>query len=270
MKPTGKRRRKRPAAEMRAKRALKAALLRLGIDVRRATAFGGRGAFEDQRRLLEAAAPDFSDLTIVDAGAHVGRVTARYRWMFPRSSIHSFEPAEPAYRQLVKQADDDRIFVYRAALAERCGIETLRVNRDDVTNSLLPSGGAVDDPELAERMATLEQVDIPVTTIDSWSAEHGVDQIHLLKMDVQGAELRLLRGAERKLAAQEVWLIYSEVSFTRLYEGQAFFWDVAGWLAGFGFELFNLYNCKTGDRGQLTWGDAIFLGPRMLRQASGR
>ena len=247
------------------KRAIRRVLLELGIDVRRASRFGGRGTFEDQRRLLESSASDLGELTIVDAGAHVGKVTARYREMFPEARIHSFEPAAPAFEQLEKRfADDDGTFVYQTALSDERGSARLCVNRDDVTNSLLASSSSVSDRDLADRMTTLEQVEVPSTTLDEWSDDQGVDQIHILKMDVQGAELAVLRGAERKLSSQDVWLVYSEVSFAPMYEGQAFFWDVAGCLAGHGFELFNLYNCKTGARGQLTWGDAIFLGSRLL------
>ena len=76
-------------------------------------------------------------------------------------------------------------------------------------------------------------------------------------MDIQGGEAMALRGAGRLLAQQAVWLIYVEVLFAPLYEGQAYFCDVSAILANHGYQLFGLYNLVQSDRG-LGWGDAIF------------
>jgi len=76
-------------------------------------------------------------------------------------------------------------------------------------------------------------------------------------MDIQGGEVIALNGAARLLARQAIRLIYLEVQFAPLYQGQAYFCDVTTVLNGHGYQIFGLYDLMHGHRG-LGWGDAIF------------
>jgi len=61
------------------------------------------------------------------------------------------------------------------------------------------------------------------------------------------------------LSTQAIRLIYAEVNFARLYEGQAFFDDVWHLLERYNYRLFGLYNLTAGADYFLGYGDAIFL-----------
>lgn len=62
----------------------------------------------------------------------------------------------------------------------------------------------------------------------------------LLKLDVQGAELEVLQGAERVLSERTVAVI-AEVSFCELYENQPLFGDVASFLKSKGFGFYGFH-----------------------------
>jgi hypothetical protein len=68
------------------------------------------------------------------------------------------------------------------------------------------------------------------------------------------------------LAGKNIGLIYTEILFGRLYEGQGDFHEICGWLAGFDFQVFGLYNFHYGPNHMLSWGDAIFIGPALQQQ----
>ena len=70
--------------------------------------------------------------------------------------------------------------------------------------------------------------------LDDWSSDHGV-QPDLLWLDLQGAELDALRGAE--VVLERVRLIHSEVSVIEEYEGCALYHEVRSWLAQHGFDV---------------------------------
>ena len=59
-----------------------------------------------------------------------------------------------------------------------------------------------------------------MSTLDEYALSKGIQHIDILKMDVQGSELNVLKGAENLLKSNKIDIIYSEVWFKAAYEGQ--------------------------------------------------
>lgn len=109
----------------------------------------------------------------------------------------------------------------------------------------------------------------PVATIrlDEVTETAGAD---LLKLDIQGAELMVLRHAEQRL--RDALVIQAEVEFLPLYKGQPLFGDVERHLRARGFMLHRFFpevsravrpmmvnNDPYAGLGQLVWADAVFI-----------
>jgi len=73
----------------------------------------------------------------------------------------------------------------------------------------------------------------------------------------------VLQGASKKLTSKQIKLIYSEVMFTPHYQCGCLFHDISEFLSHYNYSLFNLYNLKQANNGQLRWGNAIFVSPEM-------
>ena len=99
-------------------------------------------------------------------------------------------------------------------------------------------------------------------TIDTFCRQESIRAIDILKFDIQGGELNALRGAAGMLSNQRVQLVYAELLFVPVYQGQADFHEVASYLSRHGYRLYDFYNFSYSERGQLRWGDAIFLPSR--------
>src|SRR5262249_23401008 len=137
-----------------------------------------------------------------------------------------------------------------------------------------------------QRMARSEPIEL--IAMDDWCAENAIDRVDLFKLDTQGSELDVLRGAERTLASVSV--VQTEVEFNPMYEGQPLFGDVDRFLRERGFVLWNLatlshhrvLGARAGLRpasqtfdfeasrytrrsGQLFWADAVFVREEMAR-----
>jgi len=98
--------------------------------------------------------------------------------------------------------------------------------------------------------------EVPVRTLDDICAEYQVDQIDVLKIDVQGYERQVIRGAERIL--RHTANIIVEVDFVPVYEGQALFDEIQSELRTRGFRMkcyLSEYRSKTAD---LLHADALF------------
>jgi FkbM family methyltransferase len=226
----------------------------LGYDVRRRSnqyRLLGDGHFA-QKQLTAGAAVEL----IVDIGANRGQAAQRYAADYPSARIHSFEPFGPAFSDLQRLAKRvGQITPVNVALADSPGKIALNINRDDRTNSILPVAHDVDSSLAIDPRGTCE---VTVDTLDAYCERVGITRIDILKADVQGAEVKVFRGAERLLATRSVRLVFTEVLFAPVYAGQGYFLDVLSYLSGHRYDLFGLYNTHFLN-GRPAWADAIFL-----------
>lgn len=133
---------------------------------------------------------------IFDVGANAGQYYGCVRKILgPSVVIHAFEPSKEAYRLLGGKCDgDSSVFINNHALGSSPGKATLHCNTPGGSGSSIHRKdfpNAVHDYPLTES--------IEVLTLDDYVANHPVPEISLLKIDVEGFELEVLRGATRSL-----------------------------------------------------------------------
>jgi FkbM family methyltransferase len=140
---------------------------------------------------------------------------------------------------------------------------TLYVNDDDATSSLFPLNVAHNARfvHLSE-LHTVRTEQVKTHRLDDVLPDGRVD---FLKLDVQGSELMVLKGAEQTLSRTAV--IHTEVLFSPIYLNQPLFVDVQQHLTVRGFTLIDLllpgrysYRTPSGRNtpDYLIWGDAIY------------
>lgn len=240
----------------------------LSLELRRVSRGHHSDAFREQRGLL---AGEYVH-TIFDVGANVGLTARRYRNLFAQAQIHCFEPFPESHRALLEAFPaPGRVHVHPLAVSDRVGSRTLFVNKASVTNSLFPTSSVYRD-RYAKSDITTPTGSIAVSTIrlDEFCSERRIAHINILKLDIQGGELLALRGAERLLASAAIDVIYSEVNFSPIYEGQSYFHDLAPVLLGHGYQLFNLYPLTYARNGVVSWSDALWISRDLERRISQR
>ncbi len=207
--------------------------------------------FADMRRLL-----GHEVRVVVDGGAHHGVVSRRFHALFPSAAVYAFEPQSDTFRQLTENTRAyPAIRPQNLALSDQPATLRLFTNAFSATSSCSPASQAGREyfPGLTDPVGVEE---IRAVRLDEWSAEQGVGAIDLLKLDLQGHELKALRGAEGIL--DTVKLVYTEVEFVPIYEENALFHEIAEFLYAKGFSLLQFYDLTT-KQGQLVWGDAVFI-----------
>lgn len=220
--------------------------------------FTGKNIFADLKRLIT----DCS--VVITAGAHNGDDPLTYRHMFPEALIHCVEPT-PAYVTMLQAlfAHDPRTRIHQIALSDSSGVQAFRLTPEGGASSLLDIDQRATNSIPSEALAPVQTIDVRTRTLDDLCAESGVASIDLLALDVQGAELLVLHGANGLLAERRIKWIIVEMCFIPVYKGQASTGDLASFLERAGFELRDFYNFGYSDDGQLLWGDALYrLGDR--------
>jgi FkbM family methyltransferase len=160
-------------------------------------------------------------------GAHHGEEDGMYRSLGVDPVY--IEPSPAAFAAL-RLACPGRTCVQAAADCEDGGFVELRLTHPDEASSLL----SVIDAEAAKIKANwhVGTVRVPRRTLDSIVAEVDAEPT-LIALDVQGAEMRVLEGAERALL--EARVLWVEVWNRALYAGTALRKDVVRYLADRGF-----------------------------------
>lgn len=218
-------------------------------------------SFTDQQRLLEGREPQ----VILDVGGNIGNTVELYAKIFPGSVIYTFEPFPDAFNQLAARfSENPQVRPTQAAVSSEQGSSTFYVNDYADTNSLFPR------PVDARRYYAVDNkpvrtITVPTVALDDFAFRHGITQIGILKMDIQGGEGRALAGARGLLTAHSVDIIFSEVLFVPHYEGAAPYHEITSFLSGFGYTLYNLYNLSWGTNGQLRFADALYVSPEIRR-----
>ena len=223
-------------------------------------------------RTLHALSALVPEIVYVMCGAR-GETSSRLMRALPQVKFIGFEPDSEEYERLSANAKPG--FHYsNAGVGGRDEQRTLYVTRNLGCASLLQPNYALTSrlqgcgPELE----VVEQRRIDVVSLNSFLPQFGVNGIDFLDLDTQGSELEILRGAEHFLSAGTV-VVKCEVEFSSLYVDQALFGDVHNYLRSFGFELFDLSRSRYRrtnfpphalTRGQLLWGDSLFLRDYMF------
>jgi len=220
-----------------------------------------KNAFQDQKNLLQG----FPAHPIFDIGAHYGETTAKYMKLFPGRSIYSFEPLPTSYAKLKSRySKSPLVNPVQMAVSNNVGVKDFYSNVDSATNSLLAvtdeAGQWSDTPDSVNLSARIK---VNVTTVDDFCRNEKIDNIGILKMDMQGGELAALEGSKEMLKANSIALVYTELLFVPLYIGQSDFSTIYDLLAGFGYRLFALYNFAYSPGGQLKWCDGLFASPHI-------
>jgi FkbM family methyltransferase len=190
---------------------------------------------------------------VLDVGANVGDYAADLRYAGYAGRVVSFEPVAAMYRTLASRAAGDPNWACRKlALGDVDGFA--EINVADKMSSFLPKAG--DNPAFPIDVAGTERV--PVARLDTIRRElFAVGERVWLKMDVQGFEQNVLRGADAALG--EVVAVELEMSLHPLYEGQADYRQVSDGLAARGFELWSLHPAGREPTGRLIEMDGTFV-----------
>ena len=232
------------------RRQAKDAFRRLGLTVfeTRYQPFG-IDLIEDIARLHpDPAAPKM----VFDVGANVGEWTAAWLRRFPNSSVHCFEPFPENARRLRKRFRD-RAAVHEIPLSSVEEKRIFYVYDYSVYNSFLPEN---------DFQKPCDSFEIRTSKIDSFVKSKNVKHIDVLKIDAEGEDFEILRGAESILCRQEfvapIFLI-CECTFQNASENKARLNDLVAHLGPKGFSVMSIRAGNVNPAKGLKFIDVLFM-----------
>lgn len=157
---------------------------------------------------------------ICDVGANVGDYIAEILQCFPNAQIFAFEPHPRSYSSMAERfaTRTDRIHLHNLAVGSEAGELTLydyQVNEG--------SGHATFYADIITKIhkGNLARNSVQVVRLDDFFDAHGIQYVDLLKIDTEGHELDVLKGASRFINEQRISIIQFEFNemnvFSRVF-----------------------------------------------------
>lgn len=188
---------------------------------------------------------------VVQVGAHKGEEVSIYKELNKESKIYLFEPQKKLFSFLERRFFNDKnIFIFNTALGDYEGRLNMYKdkNNDSQSSSLLkPKDHLLYHSYIEFSLDTNEFVEIK--TLDSFN----IQNVNLLCIDVQGYELKVLKGAKKILPQCEAVLV--EINRKELYEGCPNVKELDLHLKEYGFVRYVTKWWK----GTIPWGDAMYI-----------
>ncbi len=207
-------------------------------------------------RILEDVSALETPHVVLDLGARNGWFFKCWKEYSKGALVHAFEPDYEAYEILAQQyADQNDVSISPMGVGATKSLQTFYyMQNSSVSSSFLPHDSQAwadikyDAGEIQERQ-------LEITTLDDYCEQKNLEDIYLIKIDIQGYELEALLGATSTLDRTSYLLI--ESSIKPLYQDSANFTQVHDFMAARGFHLMNFRAWHRGNN-QLIEADMLF------------
>lgn len=197
-----------------------------------------------------------SNPVIFDVGANVGQSLNMFQRVFKTPTIHAFEPAGECFQKLEEQNWGGHVTLHPCALGDCCEERVFHHYELSVLNSFLPLARVMEN-EFRDVEET-RRSSVQTRTVDQVTESLGITQLDLLKIDTQGYDLPVLKGAQGLFQRKAIGHVMVEMNFVNLYEGQSGAQAVWAEMTHHGFALVDMYE-KFRHNNQLAWCTAVFV-----------
>lgn len=171
--------------------------------------------------------------TVFDVGANVGEWSLLLNRLKPEVAIYSFEPVKETFKTLISNNFNENVKPQNCGLGSEVGTTDFFVyGQDSTLNSAHDRGVAeLNKPEVET---------VTIETVDHFCASNGIAVIDFLKIDTEGHEFAVLKGAAEFLKNHQIKMIQFEYGGTYI-DSRVILKDVYGYLKQFGYEIYKIF-----------------------------
>ncbi|MET4447036.1 FkbM family methyltransferase [Bradyrhizobium sp. GM2.2] len=176
--------------------------------------------------------------SVVDVGANVGQFALFACEQYPAAAIFSFEPLEDCWKKFGDIFEQEkRVQLFRYGVGPSDTDAAIHVTHDNDSSSILEPA-PIQSEVFGTAVRTKQKIQL--RRLSSLLRHDQVLPPALLKIDVQGYEIEVLKGCEELLNRFDT--VYVEASYLELYKGQTLAGEVIEFLWTHGFNLRGVFN----------------------------
>jgi FkbM family methyltransferase len=209
-------------------------------------------------QLLKKWNPD-RQFCIVDVGGSNGNTAKLFRNAFKDYPIYVFEPVKESFNLLKKSFENDsNIFARNKAIGFIIGKINMNVAKRKSSSSIFALKAGENDDLFHDSLENVGIEEVEISTLDREIPS--TDYIGILKLDVQGYELEVLKGGQETLA--RTMIIVLELNNHDHYTGAPKYYELDEQLRNNGFSLSDICPSTMDNEILIEW-DAIYINKRL-------
>lgn len=152
-----------------------------------------------------------------DVGANNGEWSQEFIRQHRNCYVHAFEPVPAVYERLTRNVVSSNVQANNIGLSDVIGEHEILHTEDDTYYSSI-----VDHPQMNSWL-NKRRTRVMFTTGDAYCQAQSIEAINLLKIDVEGHDLRVLQGFRKMLEAEAIDVIQFEYNYTAIFARTALF-----------------------------------------------
>lgn len=182
---------------------------------------------------------------VIDIGAHCGAWTRLARKYFPEAAYVLVEPQARLVPNMEDLIADPRVKLINNGVSDQSGVMKLALPERADSASFR-----------AEAVASHPTIEVEVVTLDIIVSNH-CPVPEICKIDAEGLDVLVLRGAKKLLGVTEVFLVEAAVCAPGM---ENTFEEVLGFMSGHGYRLFGITDTNDSPRDGALWlVEAVFV-----------
>lgn len=206
---------------------------------------------------------------IFDCGANQGQSVKRFKKLYPNSEIHCFEPVKNLIKKIQENYKNDN-----SIILNNCGVGD--VNEKKVFNEYEDRVGISSFREIKKDTAWAvdrlneekepKKYEVNIITLDKYCSENNINQINIMKIDVQGYETNVLEGAKNLLKLSKIDLIEMELHHDNLYNFESSYYELEKYLIPNKYRLFSVIKGGSLLYHQTFKQDIIYISDKLFKK----
>ena len=199
-----------------------------------------------------------STKTIFDIGANCGQSAKAFRLHFPEANIYCFEPLTKEYSELNKWAKTQcgKVITFNTALGNKTGTVDFNLHTEYSPSSSILETTNKCSSYYPQTLKQKKEV-VPIAKLDDLTNNLVKEKQILVKIDVQGFESEVIKGAKEVLLSATACML--EISLSPLYFNQSSFPQLVKEMNGIGLHYAGNLNQTYSRNGNVIFIDALFV-----------
>ena len=197
--------------------------------------------------------PEYVVSNIFDVGANSGQSAIEYSILFPRARIYSFEPVRKSYGELQQRTRKNPL-VSCHQLALGASKSVMKIDTSAGHSSMYAISNDGDE-------------EVEVSTVVDFCRDHQIKHLNFLKVDTEGFDLEVVRGAAALIDEASIDFIQVEASMNPENTFHVYFTEFVTLLHHSGYRLFGIYDqtheWQTGSP-KLRRSNIVFASPALI------
>ncbi len=206
------------------------------------------GLYATAQTILEFVAMKLPENCIIlEAGSYDGQDTRKMAELFKKATIYAFEPVPELFNRTYTNVKDcPNVQVIKVALSDKKGRANFFLSNVD---NVLSASGSLFEPfehfNYYPETQFDQQTSVDTVNLDEWCKENHVNHIDFMWLDMQGAELKVLKAAPEIL--KTVKYIWTEVAVVQTYKNIPLYPEVRSWFESQGFRQILMQPTSTAE-----------------------